>query len=97
MTGTVNVVGRTYCITSTPEILVKTRLYKRVCFIWCLYVPYGPTGSDSDTDSTFVQANSANDCVNNWYRGVSYHWMRGADGNTYDLRTSKIAYVDDCP
>ncbi len=84
-----------------PEMSVVTRLYKGsvclfdVCYSW---TPYGPPGLKHGEDVKWVKTNSAGSpCDNGHYRGLSYHWMRGPDGNTYTAVTMKVEEVTDCP
>lgn len=96
--NSVNVEAKTQCPIAVPEIKVITQLYVEQCFLFiCDWETYGGPGENYDEDVNRVDANSAGSpCVNNTYQGFSYHWIRGADGNTYSGYTWKTADVTTC-
>ena len=98
---TVNVEARTKCPShAMPAMSVVTQLFKGsncffgVCYSWS---PYGAPGVEHDDDVRVVETNSAGGpCVNGYYKGISYHWMRGLDGNTYTGVTINTQEVTNC-
>ncbi len=87
--GTVNVVAYTTCTVFVPQIYVKTRLYQWVCWgPFCWYSAYGPESENLQYGGNQVSANSAGQCVTGWYKGDSYHYIIGPDGNKYEAWTS---------
>lgn len=84
--GTINVTARTQCNVAVPLIYVETILQREDCFIFCWWANVGPVGMQSRPGNS-VQANSATGCVSGKYRGISFHHVRGADGNDYVATT----------
>jgi hypothetical protein len=85
--GNVNVVARTECDwANVPEIHVSTTLQYWKCFIICWWSTIGSTGSTTDYFDDDVTANSAANCISGThnYRGISYHYIIGSDGNRYE-------------
>lgn len=92
--GQVNVVARTVCAVSVPQIYVETQLYKRNCFlIFCWWDPYGSLGTNLRSNSTLARANSSGTCTTGDYQGRSYHYIIGADGKRYEAWTQNLARV----
>ncbi len=93
--GTVNVVAYTTCTVFVPQLYVKTRLYRWVCWLGiCWYSAYGPESEKLQYGGNQVYTNSAGQCITGWYKGESYHYVIGADGNRYEAWTSQEAYVN---
>ena len=95
---TINVIARTKCNVSVPEIYVNTQLYKRDCgWPWCGWSPYAPDNPKTDYNKSLLQTNSASGpCVNGEYKGTSSHYIIGADGNFYSAITQNAENVTTC-
>ncbi len=89
--GTINVTARTQCAIPVPTIYVETILQRESCFIICWWSNVGTLGTSIQAPGAYVQANSATTCTPGKYRGVSYHYIIGADGIRYEAGTVSSA------
>ena len=65
-----------------------------LCFNW---TTWGDPGVEHGQGVNLVETNSAGTpCDNGYYMGLSYHWMRGLDGNTYIAVTINVQEVTNC-
>lgn len=96
----VNVIAWTECDVPVPVIYTATQLFHRTCkwlgFV-CAWEPYGLPGSTIAYSSRYTEANSSEGpCVNNWYMGLSHHYIIDANGDRYSADTTRTMYVNNC-
>ncbi len=83
-------------------IHAETQLFHRICdflrFV-CTYEPYDDAPDNlRDTPSTAVTQKEIlpTACVNNWYMGVSHHYIIDDNVDRYTADTTRTQYVNDC-
>jgi len=98
--GTINAVGHTWgCSQPQPQLSAQVQLQRRRG-VWPFYwwENVGQSGYKSCTNCYAVTANSATTCVpgTNVYRGYTYSWMLGLDGQSYSATTYSAQITLSC-
>jgi hypothetical protein len=79
-----------------PIMGVYTQLYKWVCDPACRWIVWAPPGFNVDLVAWRVRTNSANECLNGKYKGMSAHWMRDWNGVEYRTTTQNQNHINNC-
>ena len=75
---------------------VYTQLYKWECNPACGWEAWAPQGYRVRFIVWTVTTNSANECLNGNYKGMSTHWLTEWNGDEYTATTQNQQYIGNC-
>ena len=79
-----------------PVMGVYTQLYKWECNPACGWEAWAPPGYRVRFIVWTVTTNSANECLNGNYKGMSTHWLTEWNGDEYTATTQNQQYIGNC-